>query len=274
MDFTTFTRSLIKEVGKIALDAFEKSEVGTLKKDASYVTQVDGEIERLIRSRILDAFPQHSIHGEEEGMIAKTSEYTWYLDPLDGTTNFICGIPIFGIMLSLYKQFEPLLATMFLPALDKLFWAETGKGAWINEKRLETPSTTSFAEITFQMEPGHTTAAKLRAHTFYAKHALKFRSSRRFGSYAGFMLGLGHTQPLVALHFHDGQVYEAATGALIFTEAGYAALNGKGNEWSLQDLDDLVCVPSNLAIEMKQMLQTNQFSNADPVESMLQSKQA
>lgn len=256
MDFTTFARLLITEVGKIALDAFEKSEDGTLKKDKSFVTQVDGEIEALIRRRILDAFPQHSIYGEEEGMIAKTSEYTWYLDPLDGTTNFICGIPIFGIMLSLYKRHEPLLATMILPALNKLYWAEPGKGAFVNKNKITPPSNASFDEITFQMEPGHTAAAKIRAHEFYVKHALKFRSARRYGSYAGFMLGLGHKQPLVALHFHDGQVYEAATGALIFREAGYAVLNGKGNEWSIQEPDDLICAPSNVKSEIKKLLST------------------
>lgn len=256
MDLATFTHSLIREAGKIALHAFEKSEVGTLKKDASYVTQVDGEIEALIRRRILDAFPEHSIHGEEEGLVAKTSEFTWYLDPLDGTTNFIHGIPIFGVMLSLYNQHKPILATMFLPALDKLYWAEAGKGAFVNKNSLIPPSNARLDEITIQMEPGHTLAAKLRAHTFYEKHALKFRSARRYGSYAGFMLGLGHMHPLVALHFHDGQVYEAATGALIFREAGYVVLNGKGNEWSIQEPDDLICVPSIIKSEIKKLLST------------------
>ena len=81
-------------------------------------------------------FPGHNIISEEAGYIDNNSEYTWVIDPLDGTSNFASGIPWFGVLITLFKKNEPIMAGAYLPVQDILYFAEAGKGAFRNGQPL------------------------------------------------------------------------------------------------------------------------------------------
>jgi histidinol-phosphatase len=104
------------------------------KPDRSFVTQADTAIERLIRGRLADAFPAHGLVGEEYGVEAGDASVRWYIDPIDGTHNFIRGVPLFGTLLAVERDGELQVAVLSAPALGERWWAHRGGGAWARER--------------------------------------------------------------------------------------------------------------------------------------------
>lgn len=100
------------------------------KPDRSYVTAADTEIERLIRERIADAWPAHGVVGEEFGTERGAGEARWYIDPIDGTANFVRGVPVFGLLLALEVGDELQVGVVSMPAMLERWWAARGLGAW------------------------------------------------------------------------------------------------------------------------------------------------
>ena len=107
------------------------------KPDRTFVTQADTAIERLIRERIADAFPDHGLVGEEYGVEAGDASVRWYIDPIDGTHNFIRGVPLFGTLLAVERDGELQASVMSAPALDERWWAHRGGGAWARNRGVE-----------------------------------------------------------------------------------------------------------------------------------------
>ena len=129
--------SALKVSGELLLGYFEKP-VKTAYKESqsSIVTEADIESDRLIISTIRKKFPTHNIISEESGFISNNSEYTWVIDPMDGTSNFASGVPWFGVLISVFKNNIPVMGGAYLPVQDTLFFAQTGKGAFKNGKQL------------------------------------------------------------------------------------------------------------------------------------------
>ena len=98
----------------------------TTKPDRSFVTQADTAIERMIRDHLHDAFPDHGIVGEEYGTEAGDAPIRWYIDPIDGTHNFIRGVPLFGTLLAVERDGELQAAVISAPALGERWWAHRG----------------------------------------------------------------------------------------------------------------------------------------------------
>jgi myo-inositol-1(or 4)-monophosphatase len=123
----------LKEAGKILMDNFGKiSNYSVKENQSSIVTQTDVDSERKIMKIISSNFPHHNLLGEETGFQNKSSEYTWVVDPIDGTSNFAAGIPWFGIIICLMKDFKPVMGACYLPVQEQLYFAEKGKGATLN----------------------------------------------------------------------------------------------------------------------------------------------
>lgn len=100
------------------------------KDDGSFVTDVDREVEHAIRSRLADRFPQHGIVGEEFGAESAAASVRWYVDPIDGTHNFMRGVPVFGTLLAVESDGELQAGVISAPALGQRWWASRGGGAW------------------------------------------------------------------------------------------------------------------------------------------------
>ena len=127
----------LKFSGEKLLEYFNKPiEIKQKESQSSIVTEADIESEAIIIGLIQKRFPEHNIISEERGFINNRSEYTWIIDPLDGTSNFASGIPWFGILISVFKDNTPVMGGAYLPVQDILYFAESGKGAFRNGKPL------------------------------------------------------------------------------------------------------------------------------------------
>lgn len=125
----------LKEGGKTLLDYFEKPLSVNLKESqSSIVTVADFASDSAITKMIREKFPEHNIISEETGFTNNNSEYTWIIDPLDGTSNFASGIPWFGVLISILKNNIPVMGGAFLPVENAVYFAEKGNGAFKNGK--------------------------------------------------------------------------------------------------------------------------------------------
>jgi len=116
-----------------------------------YVSEADQQAENIIKEVLNKAYPSYKITAEESGSNDITSEYEWFVDPLDGTTNFIHGIPQFAVSIGLCKEAEPILGVIYDPFKNELFCAEKGKGALMNDKKIRVSSCTSIKSAVFGM---------------------------------------------------------------------------------------------------------------------------
>ncbi|MES2087895.1 MAG: inositol monophosphatase [Patescibacteria group bacterium] len=113
-----------------------------------YRTQADVESEAAILKILEKDFPTYNIVSEECGLIDKKSDYTFYVDPLDGTNNFVLGVPNFSVLISLARGKEAIFGLVYLPMLDLCYWAEKGKGAFCGRNRLQLSLETSMEKVT------------------------------------------------------------------------------------------------------------------------------
>ncbi len=115
---------------EVALRYFRQAPVTTRKPDRSFVTEADTVVERLLRGRITDAFPDHGVVGEEFGTEAGGASVRWFVDPIDGTHNYMRGVPIFATLLGVERDGELQAGIISAPALGSRWYAWRGGGAW------------------------------------------------------------------------------------------------------------------------------------------------
>ncbi len=124
--------------GRILVEKF-----GTLQQDqiafkdkGDYVTELDHRSEKAIIQHIREHYPHHSIYAEESGKAEGEKDYQWIIDPLDGTANYVQGIPLFSISIAFVEAGVIQLGVVYDPMREEMFWAEKGKGAFLNGKRI------------------------------------------------------------------------------------------------------------------------------------------
>jgi len=125
-----FALALADIADGMAMGAFRRDLEITTKPDRTYVTQADRAIEEELRRRITDAFPGHGVVGEEFGTSQPDASVRWYLDPIDGTHNFMRGVPVFGTLLGIERDGELQVGVVSAPALGTRWYARRGGGAW------------------------------------------------------------------------------------------------------------------------------------------------
>jgi len=127
------------EAGKIVLSLRDKQHTVKEKTNLSDITtEADIAAEKEILKILKTSFPNHSYLSEEIGAENNGSDFQWIIDPIDGTLAYFSGLPTFGISIGLLKKGEPCLGVINLPVLDNLCWAEKDKGAFLNNKKIET----------------------------------------------------------------------------------------------------------------------------------------
>lgn len=149
MQRKTVALQAVKDAAVFLKKEFGRGHTGTKKKDGTMVSAADHGSEKRILRMLRKSFPQDAILSEESGETAGTSGYRWIIDPLDGTHNFLAGIPIFGILLALQKKSETILSFCVFPMFDECFVAEKGKGATLNGKRIRVSKATSLEGSVF-----------------------------------------------------------------------------------------------------------------------------
>lgn len=116
------------------------------KADNTPVTRADREAEQLIRETILRHFPTHSILGEEGGIHEGDKTYRWIIDPIDGTKSFICGVPLYGVLIGVEVSGQPEVGVVYLPGTDDMISAATGLGCTWNSRRAQVSKTSKLSD--------------------------------------------------------------------------------------------------------------------------------
>lgn len=155
-------KRVVVEAGKVAL-----ARCGAVacerKADESLVTAVDRDTERFIAGELSRAYPEFAFIGEEYGRHGDRSAPLWACDPIDGTTNFVFGLPHWCVSVGLVHRGVPLLGALYAPCLDELFWAVRGEGAFCNGIRLQAPDRNALqAEDTLSLTSGPMKSLDLR----------------------------------------------------------------------------------------------------------------
>jgi myo-inositol-1(or 4)-monophosphatase len=131
--------------GKITLGYFQTGVHADYKSDQTPVTIADRGAEELIRSRIEARYPRHSIIGEELGAVdGQDKSHRWFIDPIDGTRAFVCGVPLFAVLLGLEIEGVVRVGAAYFPALDEMLTAATGHGCWWNGRRARVSKVSSL----------------------------------------------------------------------------------------------------------------------------------
>src|SRR6267154_4737799 len=127
---------IAREAGALLAGYFERRVAFELKGDNDLVTEADRASEKLVVERLRSHYPSHAIVAEEGGGHESASEYRWFVDPLDGTTNFAHSFPIFNVTLGLERAGEMIAGVIYDPIRQEMFTAERGAGAWLNNRRI------------------------------------------------------------------------------------------------------------------------------------------
>ena len=137
-----------RDAGRLALRCFTAGPEVEWKQDQSPVTVADREAETLLRATLLGAFPDDGFLGEEHGEKLGTSGYRWIIDPIDGTRNFVRGIPLWGTLVGLEYKDEPIAGVVEVPGLPQTFRALRGDGAWRGDQRLHVSDVSRLEDAT------------------------------------------------------------------------------------------------------------------------------
>jgi myo-inositol-1(or 4)-monophosphatase len=137
-------RSLVRDFGEV-----EQLQV-SLKGPADFVSNADLKAERIVRAELSRARPHYGLLMEESGLVeGSDTSNRWIIDPLDGTSNFLHGLPHFAISIGLERDGEPYAGVIYEPIHDEMFWAERGGGAFLNQQRLRVSARTRLTESLF-----------------------------------------------------------------------------------------------------------------------------
>lgn len=218
----------------------------TRKGPADFVSSADERTERMLRDELAKARPGYGFLMEEGGSIPSADSCnTWIIDPIDGTTNFMHGLPHFAISIALERDGELEAGVIYNPAQDEMFWAERGQGAFLNGRRLRTAQRDDFSECIFATGIPF---KGVRDHELFLKQMAAVMDVsagvRRFGSAA---LDLAY----VAAGRFDGywetdiHPWDMAAGIVIAREAGCLVSDLKGGKKMLAE-GGIVCANNRL----------------------------
>jgi myo-inositol-1(or 4)-monophosphatase len=232
LDLISPMQAMAREAGRLIMDYFRQHVKIEYKGDVDLVTVADRESEALILERIRKQFPTHDVIGEEGARIETGSEYKWYVDPLDGTTNFAHGYPVFCVSLAVERRGKRIAGVIYDPTRDEMFTAELGGGVRLNGAGIRVSTTANLGECL--IGTGFPSQKRHKNPNIYFYHQLTLRTHgvRRAGSAA---LDLCN----VASGRYDGfwefnlNPWDTAAGVLMVEEAGGKVTDFSGGEFQI-----------------------------------------
>jgi myo-inositol-1(or 4)-monophosphatase len=231
--------AIAREAGALLMTYFDRRIAIEYKGDADLVTAADRASEKLIVGKLRELWPSHEIVGEEGTRDnTGTSDYRWYVDPLDGTTNFAHGYPVFCVSIGLEYRNELIVGVLYDPTRNELFAAAKGSGATLNGKPIHVSNTRTLSEsILATGFPSHKRHKNPNIH-FYHQITLRTHGIRRAGSAA---LDLAN----VACGRYDGfwefnlNPWDTSAAVVIVREAGGVVTKFDGSAFNIDSREVL-----------------------------------
>ena len=255
--------SAAERAGKVLVRSFgeiEKLQVAK-KGPADFVREADRRAEETLYRELLKARPKYGFITEERDVISgEDTSNTWIVDPLDGTLNFVHGLPHFCVSIALQRDAKIFAGVIYEPLSDQMFWAERGRGAFLNGQRLRVSSRRNIVEAVFA------TGIPFREHDNHADFLRELEKVmavsagvRRFGSAA---LDLAY---LAAGRYegfweHGLQLWNIAAGLVLVREAGGFVSDFAGQDKSLET-GEIVAANSELHVQLRKILNSSHKQN-------------
>ncbi len=223
------------------------------------VSKADIESNQYIVDKIQCTYPNHSILSEEMGKHPGNSEYTWIIDPLDGTTNFVHNLPIFSCSVGLKKNNKTLLGVVYNPAADKCFYAEENKGAFLNNNQIQPTSSKALSECVL---------ATGFPYNHDEKYDLLFLIFKEFYDRTRGLRRLGAASLdlcFVAMGRFDGfyeyglKPWDVCAGEIIITESGGAISDWNGKKNIPSDASRILASNKHIHLEMANILTQEKY---------------
>jgi myo-inositol-1(or 4)-monophosphatase len=235
---------IAREAGALLMGYFHRRVKIEYKGEADLVTEADRNSEALIRKRIQEKWPHHDILGEENGLMDTGSEYRWYVDPLDGTTNFAHGYPVFCVSMGLEHKGERIAAVVYDPTRNEMFTAAKGSGAQLNGEVIHVSNAATLAETIIATGfPSHKRHKNPNIH-FYHQITLRTHGVRRAGSAALDLcyVACGRFDAFWEFNLNS---WDTAAGVLIVQKAGGKVTDFSGGPFNI---DSRQTVASNVLV--------------------------
>jgi myo-inositol-1(or 4)-monophosphatase len=221
----------VKKTGAFLID--QKTRVSTKKSKGKndWVTNVDIQAEKMIKSNLQKNFPEYGFNGEESKKIDSKSKYEWVVDPIDSTDNFIRQLPHFTVAIALLKNSKPIVGVIYDPLTDKLFYAQKGKGAFCNDKQIHVSKTKKLSEALFFSIPGNREDDDFdEGMRVYEKLLRLHTSMKSWGSVALEIAYVASGNAEAAVYIFSDP-YSMPAAKIILEEAGGIMTNIQGESW-------------------------------------------
>lgn len=272
-ELVTKAEAIAREAGALLRDYFHRGVHAEYKGEVDIVTEADRASEKLITQRLHEAFPAHGVYGEEGTRSGLDGEYRWYVDPLDGTTNFAHGFPVFCVVLGCERRAaglkpnedgEMVAGVIYDPLRDEMFSAERGQGAKLNGAPIHVSGTKTLQEsLVATGFPSHKRHRNPNVH-FYQQFTLRSHGVRRAGS-AAIDLAYVAAGRLEAFWEFNLNPWDTSAGYLIVEEAGGKVTHFDGSSFTLDSRE--VFASNGLIHAEMQILFEDLFAgrNLDPI---------
>jgi myo-inositol-1(or 4)-monophosphatase len=245
--FVSIAESIAREAGALLREYYHRGVTAEFKGDVDIVTEADRASEKLIVGRLNAELPTHGIYGEEGTRTGLDAEYRWYVDPLDGTTNFAHGFPVFAVVLGCEKRTSGLAAkedgemvagVIYDPLRDEMFTAARGEGAFLNGKPIHVSKATLLQESLIATGfPSQKRHESPNVH-FYQEFTLRSHGVRRAGAAA---IDLAYVACGRLEGYWEFQLnpWDTSAGYLLIEEAGGRVTHFDGSKFTLDSREVL-----------------------------------
>ena len=240
------------QAGRIIVDKYPTRQTPTIKGYRDFITEADVAAEEVILDLIGTRFPEDTSLSEEAGGTGIGEDYTWVVDPLDGTSNYAHQVPIFAVSIGLLERGKPVIGVIHDPLRGHTFAAERGNGATLNSKPIGTSDTRRLHEAVVGVDWGHEDAERRRTFDTLLGVALRCHTVRALGSAA-------LAQAYVAAGWLDAyfnmflKPWDVAAGMLIVAEAGGECSTLRGEPYR---------------VEMRGLLATNSLVHGELLDAL------
>lgn len=237
-EYLDFAIEIAKDIAPTFKEGFVIANKVSWKSDSDPVTEYDKKIEQRAKDLILKRYPHHVVLGEEDGLSSSVdSDFQWIIDPIDGTINYIRGVPFVAFSLALTYKGELIVSVVSNPIMDEYFWALKGKGAYLNGEKTQVSTCIDLKKSYLVLGRYNEKYAVPYHRTL--KH---FQSVRNPGAAALALAYVAAGRMEGALYFRLSP-WDMAGGVLLVQEAGGIVTNIDGSEFTLEEPSILAASP-------------------------------
>lgn len=227
------------EAGKIISSYSGKVHHKNIKHEdgSDFATEADLHAEKTIVSIISKVFPEHNIIAEENEKVNRGSEYTWVIDPLDGTFSFSIGMPYFAVSIGLLKDKEPVLGVVYQVMTNDLYTAVKGEGAFLNGEKINVSQRDRLEDAAVTLDVGHRGKRQHKLDLYVNKFINRIGMPYSIGSAVSTLTHIG--KGIFDAVINEAYLWDFVAGTVIVREAGGKVTDFEGNEpdWSKERLN-------------------------------------